>query len=98
VVEVALDAPQQPAGLKPRRFQKSVEGGHPLNESGAPLAGDSLDVIQRLAQSDAPLKVLVETTTLDINAGQPAIDYVRAALQHCHAVTANGGQPSPSRS
>ena len=43
-------------------------------------------------QSDAPLKVLVETTTLDINAGQPAIDYVRAALQAgCHVVTANKG-------
>ena len=70
----------------------SVEGGHPLNESGAPLAGDSVAVIRRLAESDAPLKVLVETTTLDINAGQPAIDYVRAGLQAgCHVVTANKG-------
>ena len=70
----------------------SVEGGHPLNENGAPLADGTMDVIRRLAQSDAPLKVLVETTTLDINAGQPAIDHVRAALQSgCHAVTANKG-------
>jgi homoserine dehydrogenase len=70
----------------------SVEGGHPMNESGAPLAGDSLDVIRRLSRSDAPLKVLVETTTLDINAGHPAIEYVRAALQAgCHVVTANKG-------
>src|SRR5215211_4583075 len=70
----------------------SVEGGHPLSESGAPLAEGSLDVIRGLAESGAPLKVLVETTTLDINAGQPAIDYVRAALQAgCHAVTANKG-------
>src|SRR6266540_719062 len=70
----------------------SVEGGHPLNESGAPLAEDSTDVIRRLAQSDAPLKVLVETTPLDIAAGQPAIDHVRAALQAgCHVVTANKG-------
>jgi homoserine dehydrogenase len=70
----------------------SVEGGHPLNESGAPLAGDSFDVIRRLARSDAALKVLVETTTLDITAGQPAIDHVRAALEAgCHAVTANKG-------
>ena len=70
----------------------SVEGGHPLNENGAPLAGGSLDVIHRLAATAAPLKVLVETTTLDINAGQPAIDHVRAALQAgCHAVTANKG-------
>ena len=70
----------------------SVEGGHPLNETGAPLAEGTEDVISRLAGSDAPLKILVETTTLDINAGQPAIDHVRAALQSgCHAVTANKG-------
>src|SRR5436189_2099404 len=55
----------------------SVEGGHPLTETGAPLADGTLDVIRRLAASDATLKVLVETTTLDIAAGQPAIDYVR---------------------
>ena len=47
----------------------SVEGGHTLSESGAPLADGTLDVIRRLAGSDAPLKVLVETTTLDIDAG-----------------------------
>ena len=70
----------------------SVEGGHPLNATGAPLAGDSADVIRRLAQSDAPLKVLIETTTLDITAGQPAIEHIRTALQAgCHAVTANKG-------
>src|SRR5204862_8083819 len=51
-----------------------------------------LDVIRRLAMGDAPIRVLVETTTLDIQAGQPAIDYIRAALQAgCHAVTANKG-------
>jgi homoserine dehydrogenase len=55
-------------------------------------ASDCFDVIRRLAQSDAPLKVVVETTTLDITAGQPAIDHVRAALQAgCHVVTANKG-------
>ncbi len=50
------------------------------------------EAIAALARSDAPLKVLVETTTLDINAGQPAIDHVRAALAAgCHAITANKG-------
>ncbi len=70
----------------------SVEGGHPLTEGGAPLADGTLDVIRRLSSTDAPVKVLIETTTLDIEAGQPAIDYVRAALQAgCHTVTANKG-------
>src|SRR5450759_1025052 len=59
---------------------------------GAVFRQAGLDPDRRLAQSDAPLKVLIETTTLDINAGQPAIDYVRAALQSaCHAITANKG-------
>ena len=53
---------------------------------------DAFEIIRRLAESTSPLKVLVETTTLDIEAGQPAIDHVRAALQAgCDAVTANKG-------
>jgi homoserine dehydrogenase len=35
---------------------------------------------------------MIETTTLDITAGQPAIDHVRSALEsRCHVVTANKG-------
>src|SRR5258708_9833183 len=80
------------AGVDAVAAAVSIEGGRPLAESGAAPAGDSLDVIGRLAQSDAPLKVLVETTTLDITAGPPAIDYVRAALHaRCHVVSANKG-------
>jgi len=53
---------------------------------------DSFGLIRQLAQTDAALKIVVETTTLDISAGQPAIDHVRAALQAgCHVVTANKG-------
>jgi homoserine dehydrogenase len=53
---------------------------------------EALDLIARLAASDADVKVLVETTTLDIGAGQPAIDHVRGALQQgCDVVTANKG-------
>lgn len=49
-------------------------------------------VIVALARSAAPLRTLVETTTLDIAAGQPAIAHVRRALENdCHAVTANKG-------
>ena len=68
-----------------------MEAGHAIPANGAEAA-DGLDVIKRLSAGDAPLKILVETTTLDIKAGQPAIDHVRAALQSgCHAVTANKG-------
>jgi homoserine dehydrogenase len=62
----------------------------PMHDGSA--RADSFDIIRRLAASDAPLRVVIETTTLDIAAGQPAIDHVRAGLQAgCHVVTANKG-------
>src|SRR3954464_14865798 len=77
-----LDAPA-PAG--------TLGGGGQLADDEA-RAADSLDIIGRLGRSDAALRVLIETTTLDIDAGQPAIDHVRAALQAgCDVVTANKG-------
>jgi len=48
--------------------------------------------LERLASSDAALKVVVETTTLNIDDGRPAIDHVERALTAgCHVVTANKG-------
>jgi homoserine dehydrogenase len=79
-----------PAGIDAVAAADRVDGGQMLDDGTA--AGDSFEVIRRLAQGDAPLTVMVETTTLDIHAGQPAIDHVRAALQSgCHVVTANKG-------
>jgi homoserine dehydrogenase len=49
-------------------------------------------VIERLGQSDAELRIVIETTTLDIRSGQPATDHVRAGIAAgCHVVTANKG-------
>ncbi len=60
--------------------------------SSAPVAG--VDVIRQAAcaaGSTRPL-VVVETTVLDVAAGQPAIDHVRAALSEgAHVITANKG-------
>src|SRR5215204_888277 len=79
------------AGLDAVALAVAAEGGHPIVEPDT-NASDSFDVISSLARTDAPLKVVVETTTLDITAGQPAIDHVRAALQAgCHVTTANKG-------
>jgi len=62
-------------------------GGDRVESSDA-----SSEIIRRLADSPADFKVLVETTTLDVSAGQPATDYVRTALQQgCDVVTANKG-------
>lgn len=58
---------------------------------GVPASGAG-DIIERLGQSAADLRVVVETTTLDITAGQPAIDHVRAGIDAgCHVITANKG-------
>jgi homoserine dehydrogenase len=79
------------SGLEAVALAAAVETGAPLAGDGSPAA-DAMDVIRRLAGSAAPMKVLIETTTLDIGAGQPAIDHVRAALDAgCHVVTANKG-------
>ena len=53
---------------------------------------DTFDVIRRLGASTADLRIVVETTTLDIKAGEPATSHVRAAIAAgCHVVTANKG-------
>ena len=50
------------------------------------------ELIGLTARSNASARVVVETTTLDISAGRPAIDHVAAALSAgCHVVTANKG-------
>jgi homoserine dehydrogenase len=69
-------------------------GSLPTLDTGGGLAAvsNSQDVIAHLAESSAALRVLVETTTLDIAAAQPARDHVRMALEAgCHVVTANKG-------
>ncbi len=79
------------SGLDAVQMAVDIEAGHPIVQPSIE-AVDSFDLIRRLAATDAPIKVVVETTTLDIEAGQPAIDHVRAALQAgCHVTTANKG-------
>lgn len=64
-------------------------------EAGASLWQSDIDVIARLGAmgiSRDTLRVVVETTTLDIAAGQPAIDHVRQGIAAgCHVITANKG-------
>ena len=57
------------SGLDAVAMAVNVENGRPIVESDIE-AGDSFDVIRRLASTDAPLKAVVETTTLDIAAGE----------------------------
>jgi homoserine dehydrogenase len=79
------------AGLDAIALARQVEGGGSLGGPDGARIG-SLDAIERLSRSDAPLRIMIETTTLDIAAGEPAIGHVRHALEcGCHVVTANKG-------
>jgi homoserine dehydrogenase len=86
----------QTGGLDSLALASLIERGGTLHvdrASGeAPSAASGFDTIRLLAGTNAPLRVVVETTTLDIAGGQPAIDHVRAALASgAHVVTANKG-------
>ena len=71
------------AGLSTRRHGSSY---------GADQCSDAFAVIERLSASPADLRIVVETTTLDVRDGEPALSHVRAALAGgCHVVTANKG-------
>lgn len=71
------------AGTSTRRHGSAFEG-EPCR--------DPFEVIERLSTSAADLRIVVETTTLDVKNGEPAISHVRAAIDAgCHIVTANKG-------
>jgi homoserine dehydrogenase len=68
--------------------------GTSTRTSGALFRGercrDSFELIRRLSESDADLRIVVETTTLNVKDGEPATGHVRAAIAAgCHVVTAN---------
>jgi homoserine dehydrogenase len=93
-------------GLDVARARELVERGESLAAIDGPAAGrlpvsspaasgaaliEQLSEASRAAGSTRPL-VVVETTALDIAAGQPAIDHVRAGLRAgAHVITANKG-------
>jgi homoserine dehydrogenase len=62
------------------------------SEDGSEAVDGSTALIERLQHSPAPLRVVVETTTLNIKDGRPALDHVETALRAgLHVVTANKG-------
>jgi homoserine dehydrogenase len=78
-------------GLDVAGILRSYSRGRISDDTGEPAPAVT-DLIRRLAASDAPLRVMVETTPLAIGDGQPAIAHIEAALDAgCDAVTANKG-------
>lgn len=87
-----------PEGVDARRAVATVESAHSLDRlDPAPRERSGIDVIRQVTDllgeeaSDGEL-VVVETTVLDIDRGEPAIAHVRASLEGlAHVVTANKG-------
>jgi homoserine dehydrogenase len=81
-----------PDGLDPAAVAQVIEAGGLLKQPPADAAAATGALLDTLARSSAPLRVLVETTTLDIAAAQPARAHVARAIEAgCHVVTANKG-------
>ena len=87
-----------PDGIDARRCLTVIEGGGSLSHLEAtPHPRSGIDVVRQITDamyeeaSDGRL-VVVETTVLDIDRGEPATAHVRASLEGlAHVVTANKG-------
>jgi homoserine dehydrogenase len=86
------------AGIDTRRALSNVEASQSLDRlDAAPRERSGIDVIRQVADllaDDAAegRLVVIETTVLDIDRGEPATSHVRAALEgQAHVVTANKG-------
>ncbi len=81
------------AGIDATSAARIVDQGGTLGEADPRIASASVaECLRTLTRSSTALRVAVETTTLEIESGRPAIDHVEAALDAgCHVVTANKG-------
>jgi homoserine dehydrogenase len=87
-----------PEGIDARRCLTAIEGGGSLSHLDAtPRTRSGIDVVRQITDAmyedanDGRL-VVVETTVLDIDRGEPATAHVRASLEGlAHVVTANKG-------
>ncbi len=87
-----------PAGIDTRRALTTVEARQSLDRlDPAPGERSGIDVIRQVSDALADdaaegRLVVIETTVLDIERGEPATSHVRAALEgQAHVVTANKG-------
>ena len=88
-----------PDGLDPHAYgaEANVARTLPSTSSGQALSANSQGSDQKLSDvrawlAAAQANILFEATSLNVETGQPAIDHIRAALDHgAHAITANKG-------
>lgn len=85
-----------PSGLDAVAAATTIGAGGTLSDLPAgnqtAAVGNAIALIGCLERSSASFRVVVETTTLNIKDGRPALDHVEAALSAgLHVVTANKG-------
>ena len=81
-----------PNGLDLERVESELKGRGFSRAAGAPQETGALAAAAKDWLAAARADVLFEATSLNIEAGQPAVDHIRAALDHgAHAITANKG-------
>ncbi len=77
-----------PSGIDIQRALELADGDHPITElNRQPPVGSVIEFIQIV-----PADILFENSPVNHHTGQPATDYLKAALQRgMHAITANKG-------
>ena len=77
-------------GLDAVRIAQRVAGGDVVAPASTSPTAHSL--IEQLGSLSAEVRVLIETTTLEVQSGEPAISHVRSALSAgAHVISANKG-------
>lgn len=77
-------------GLDAFRAAQRLAGGDALGPTST--APSAQNLIAQLGSLSAEVRVLIETTTLEVQFGEPAISHVRAGLSAgAHVITANKG-------
>lgn len=78
------------AGLDATQIAHQVAGGEMVGPSSHSQSAH--DLIAQLGSLSAEVRVVIETTTLDVRFGEPAISHVRAGLAAgAHVISANKG-------
>ena len=81
-----------PRGLDVAGELARMDEGHSLSTATAASGTSAADIIRALAAGTTNARVVVETTTLDVTAGEPAVHHVETAISAgCHVITANKG-------
>ena len=80
------------AGFEAKRLAQLVDLAAAGDAVGPAYESPAAEIIQRLGDVRSGARVMVETTVLNVQSGEPAVSHVRAAFTSgAHVITANKG-------